>query len=139
MNNMKNAVVDQIILWIILFIIFVGFLFFVIDYANAVKVKDNTDAIADYTARMVALNKDSSEIISGANTIKDDYFTTISQSDLVCIEDETLSNHQVIINVYTTLTNSFLPVGNSNVHSKTVVFNESSETEIECTLTLSFN
>lgn len=139
MNNMKNAVVDQIILWIMLFIIFVGFLFFVIDYANAVKVKDNTDAIADYTARMVALNKDSSEIISGANTIKDDYFTTISQSDLVCIEDETLSNHQVIINVYTTLTNSFLPVGNSNVHSKTVVFNESSQTEIECTLTLSFN
>lgn len=139
MNNMKNAVVDQIILWIMLFVAFVGFLFFVIDYANAVKVKDNTDAVADYVARMVALNKESSEIISGANTIKDDYFASISQSDLVCIEDESLSNHQVIMNVYTTLTNSFLPISNSNVHSKTVVFNESSQTEIECTLTLSFN
>lgn len=138
-KNMKKAVVDQIILWIVLFTIFVSFLFFVIDYSNAIKVKDNTDAIADYIARMVALDKTNDEIVEGANKIKEDYFASIQSGNLVCTTDTTLSNYQVIINIYTTLTNGFLNVGNNNVHSKTVVFNESSEFQKECSLTLSFN
>ena len=141
MNNktMKKAVIDQIILWIVLFIAFVTFLFFVIDYSNAIKVKDNTDAIADYIARMVALDKPESDIVSGANVIKDDYFATILEDELSCSSDTTISNHQVIVNVYVTLLNGFLPIGNNNVHSKTVVFNESSEFQKECSVTLSFN
>lgn len=138
-KNMKKAFVEQIILWIMLFICFVTFLFFVIDYSNAIKVKDNTDAIADYVARMVALGNSAADTIDGANGIKDDYFASMVESDLVCVDDTTVSNHKVIVNVYTTLTNGFLPTGNSNVHSKTVVFNEKSENETECTLTLSFN
>lgn len=138
-KNMKKAFVEQIILWIMLFICFVTFLFFVIDYSNAIKVKDNTDAIADYVARMVALGNSAADTIDGANGIKDDYFASMVESDLVCVDDTTVSNHKVIVNVYTTLTNGFLPTGNSNVHSRTVVFNEKSEIETECTLTLSFN
>lgn len=138
-KNMKNGFVDQIILWIMLFICFVTFLFFVIDYSNAIKVKDNTDAIADYVARMVALGNTASDTVNGANDIKDTYFGSIAESDLVCVDNSTATNHQVIVNVYTTLTNGFLPTGNSNIHSRTVVFNEKSEIETECTLTLSFN
>jgi Flp pilus assembly protein TadG len=138
-SNMKKAVVDQIILWIVLFTIFVGFLFFIIDYSNAIKVKDNTDAIADYVGRMVALDKNETDIITGVNEIKDDYFANIDISNLICNVDTTISNHQVIVNVYTSLVNSFLPITQNNVHSKTVVFNESSEFQKECTLTLSFN
>ena len=138
-NNMKKAVIDQIILWIILFTVFVGFLFFIIDYSNAMKVKDNTDAIADYIGRMVALNKNEADIIEGVNRVKDAYFATVDLANLVCNTNNAVSNHQVIVNVYTTLTNSFLPVEANNVHSKTVVFNENSEFEKECSLTLSFN
>uniref|UniRef100_UPI0040485FCB hypothetical protein n=1 Tax=Aliarcobacter sp. TaxID=2321116 RepID=UPI0040485FCB len=138
-TNMKKAVVDQIILWIVLFITFVSFLFFILDYSNAMKVKDNVDALSDYIARMVALNKPESEIVTGANTIKDNYIATIQEGDLICNIDTSISNYQVIINTYATLTNSFLPIANDNVHSKTVVFNESSEFEKECSLTLSFN
>jgi Flp pilus assembly protein TadG len=138
-TNMKKAVVDQIILWIVLFTIFVSFLFFIIDYSNAMKVKDNTDAIADYIGRMVALNKNEADIITGVNEVKDDYFTPAQVADLICNTDNTVSNHQVIINVQTTIINSFIPVGANNVHSKTVVFNESSESQKECFLTLSFN
>ncbi|MDD2886639.1 MAG: hypothetical protein PHY66_02465 [Aliarcobacter sp.] len=138
-SNMKKAVIDQIILWIVLFTIFVSFLFFIIDYSNAVKVKDNTDAIADYIGRMVALDKNEADIITGVNGVKDDYFTPAQVADLVCTTDSAISNHQVIINVYTTIVNSFLPVVQNNIHSKTVVFNESSESQRECSITLSFN
>jgi len=138
-SNLKKAVVDQIILWIMLFIVFVGFLFFIIDYSNAIKVKDNSDALADYVARMVALNKTEGDIIAGANTIKEDYIAEITADNLNCAENNAISNHQVIVNVFATLNNNFLPVGNNNVHSRTVVFNESSEFQKECSLTLSFN
>lgn len=135
----KKAVVDQILLWIVLFITFVIFLFFTIDYSNALKVNDNASAIGNYTARMIAMNKNESEIVAGLNKIKDDYIATIQEDDLSCTEDDTKTNHQIIVNVYTTLNNSFLPTGNNNVHSKTIVFNESGDSEKECTLTLSFN
>lgn len=138
-TNMKKAVIDQIILWIVLFVTFVTFLFFIIDYSNAVKVKDNSDAIADYIARMIALNKNESVIVTEANDIKEAYFATITDANLVCTSDTSISNHQVIVNVYATLVNSFLPVVNNNIHSRTVVFNESSEFQKECSLTLSFN
>ena len=138
-TNMKKAVVDQIILWIVLFTIFVSFLFFIIDYSNAMKVKDNTDAIADYIGRMIALNKNEADIITGVNNVKDNYFAPTQVADLVCNTNNTVLNHQVIVNVYTTIINSFLPVTQNNIHSKTVVFNESSESQKECSITLSFN
>lgn len=138
-KNLKKAVVDQIFLWIVLFTIFVGFLFFIIDYSNTMKVKDNTDAIADYIGRMVALNKNEADIIEGINRVKDDYFADVSSSNLSCVANNSISNYQVVVNVYTTLTNSFIPVAQNNIHSKTVVFNENSEFEKECILTLSFN
>ena len=137
--TMKKAIVDQIILWIVLLTIFASFLFFIIDYSNAVKVKDNTDAIADYIGRMVALDKDENDIITGVNAVKDDYIATVQVADLICNTDSSISNHQVIINVYATIVNSFLPVIANNIHSKTVVFNEKSEFQKECSLTLSFN
>lgn len=141
MNNhhLKKAVVEQIVLWIFLFISFVSFLFFVIDYSNATKVKNNTDAVADYLARMVAIDKNEADIVTGINNIKDNYFQDVAVIDLVCNLDAAISNRQVIVNVYATLNNNFLPVGNNNVHSRAVVFNESSEFQKECSLTLSFN
>ena len=137
-TKMKKAVVDQILLWIVLFTIFVSFLFFIIEYSNAIKVKDNSDAIADYTAKMVSIGNTNSEIISGLNNIKDDYFAVILEDALVCSEDTSTSNRQVIINIYATLSGGFLNLGSNNIHSKTVIFNENSEYKKECSLTLNF-
>lgn len=137
-TNMKKAVIDQIILWIVLFIIFVGFLFFVIEYSNAVKVKDNVDAVADYTARMVALGETETTIATGINAnIKDDYFANVVAADIVCTEDTATSNYQVVVEVKTTYSNDF--IADTNVLSKTVVFNEQSEFKNECKLTLKIN
>lgn len=132
-TNMKNAVIDQVILWIVLFTIFVTILFFIIEYSNAIKVKDNTDAIADYAARMVALDRTDAEIIDGINeNIKDDFFSDVT--GITCTEDTTASTYQVILNVKTTLSNDFLT--SNEIHSRTVVFNESSEFKKECDITI---
>lgn len=136
-KNLKKAVVEQIILWIVIFTAFVGFLFFIIEYSGAVRVKENGDAIASYTAKMVSLSQDESDIIRGINNIKADYVNTLTSNSLFCSEDQNSSNRQVIVNVYATLDNSFLPSKTNNIHSKIVVFNESSEFKKECNITLS--
>lgn len=137
--NLKNAIIDQILLWIVLFTIFVGFLFFIIDYSNTVKAQDNTSAIADYIARMNALDKQESDIVIGINQIKNSYFATVTSNDLNCTTNTGISNYQVIVNVYATMINNFLSSQANNIHSKAVVFNESSAFQKECSLTLSFN
>ncbi len=138
-RSMKNAFVEQIILWIVIFVSFVGFLFFVIDYSNALKVKENADSIAQYTSRMVAIGKPEADIVDGINSLKGDYVNSIGVGDLSCSEDLTVTSRQVIVNVYTTLNNSFITDGTNNVHSKSVVYNEVSEYEKECNLTLTLN
>lgn len=138
-HNFKKAVIDQIILWIVIFTSFVGLLFFVIDYSNALKVNENADSIANYTARMVSLSEDESDIVNGINNIKGDYVSTIQSADLVCSENQANLNRQVIVNVYATLDNDFLTGNSNNVHAKAVVYNESSEFEKVCNLTLGFN
>ncbi|MGM0518386.1 MAG: hypothetical protein ACQERD_01940 [Campylobacterota bacterium] len=138
-HSMKNAFVEQIILWIVIFVSFVGFLFFVIDYSNSLKVKENADSIAQYTSRMVAINKPLVSVAQGINEIKGDFVKTVSVGDLNCSENTAVTNRQVIVNVYATLNNSFLTNNSNNIHSKSVVYNESSEYEKECNLTLTFN
>ena len=160
-TNMKKAAIDQIIVWIVLFTLFVGFLFFIIEYATAMKVKDDTDAVADFMARKVSLNNtdvDGDGILDNLdldasgngytdllatklNAIKNSYFKDIDgDNDISCtkksISDTDADNYQVIANVKTTLSNGFMPTGLDNVHSRVVVFNEDDKYEVECTLTL---
>lgn len=138
-KNFKDAVVEQIVLWIVIFMSFVTVFFFVIDYANALKVNENAETLSQYAARMIAINEEVDDIIAGMNNIKGDHVATIQSDDLVCVDDTSVSNRQVIVNIYATLDNDFLSDGENNVHSKTVVFNESSEFQKECSLTLSLN
>lgn len=138
-NNLKNAVVEQIVLWIVIFMSFVTMFFFVIDYSNALKANENADTLSQYAARMISINEETDDIIAGMNNIKGDHVATIESDDLVCVDDTSVSNRQVIVNIYATLDNDFLEGDANNVHSKTVVFNESSEFQKECSLTLSLN
>lgn len=138
-HNLKKAVLDQIILWIVLFIMFVSFLFFIIDYSNVIKVKDNTDALADYMARRVALNSDveNYDLASSLNNVKASFFNDIQNNDITCTTSIN-ENYQIIVNIYTTINNSFLPVSSDNVHSKVVIFGENDSFDVECNLTLTF-
>lgn len=136
-NNMKQAAIDQILLWLVLFTIFVSFLFFVIDYSLAIRIKDNADSLADYGARMVALGRTDAEVVAGMNNIKLGSFNTILDADLTCTQGAT-SNYQVQFNVYTTYVSDFFGSDANNVHGKTVVFNEVSDLEKDCSVTLTF-
>jgi Flp pilus assembly protein TadG len=130
----KKGTIDQIMLWMVLFTIFVSFLFFVIDYSSAIRVKDNCDSVADYGARMVALGKEDAVISDGINELKLDMFPTVSSGQITCTQDVSVENYQVIFNVYATFESNFLPT--SNIHSKRVVFNEVNQFQVTCNLTL---
>ena len=137
-TNMKQAIIDQILLWIVMITFFATFLFFVINYSTALRIKDNIDALADYGARMIALGRTDAEVVAGMNNIKLNSMATIQEADLNCVEAAT-SNYQVQMIVQTTFDSTFLEATPNNVLGKTVVFNEISELEKTCTITVSMN
>lgn len=135
---MKKAFVDQIVLWITGFIFFVILLFMTIKYSQALRVKENLDAISNYGARMVALGKTNEEIAAGLNGVKLGIFGEILPSDIICISSES-QTYQAIFVAKTTYVNDFLEDKENNVNSKTIFFNESSSNEINCELRLEPN
>lgn len=137
-TNMKQAIIDQMLLWIVMITFFATFLFFVINYSTALRIKDNIDALADYGARMIALGRTDAEVVAGMNNIKLNSMATIQEADLNCVEAAT-SNYQVQMIVQTTFDSTFLEATPNNVLGKTVVFNEISELEKTCTITVSMN
>ena len=135
---MKKAFVDQIVLWITGFIFFVILLFMTIEYAQALRIKENLDAISNYGARMVALGKTNEEIAAGLDGVKLGIFGEILPSDIICISSES-QTYQAIFVAKTTYVNDFLEDKENNVNSKTIFFNESSSNEINCELRLEPN
>lgn len=137
-KKMKQAAIDQILLWLVLLTIFVSFLFLVIDYSVALRIKDNVDALADYGSRLVALGRTDAEVVAGMNNVKLTSMATIQEADLSCTTGAT-SNYQVQFTVQATFSSTFFDTGANNVRGKTVVFNEISDLEKTCTVTITFN
>lgn len=136
-NRMKTAVIDQILLWIILITVFATFLFFIVNYSVALRIKDNVDSLTDYGARMVALGRSDAEVVAGLNNIKLSSMADIQEADLNCVENAN-SNYQVEFNVLATYDSTFFESGANNVQGRAVVFNEISDLEKICSLTLAF-
>ena len=133
--NMKDAIVENIILWVILFVSFATLLFFSVEYSTSLRVIDKANALSDYGARAVSLGKSDSEVVDGLNQIKGDSFNTITTGNLTCTENVGTENYQVEFNTYTTYENNFLTnQGTNNIRGKRVVFNEVSSTEKVCNL-----
>lgn len=132
---MRKAVIDQMLLWIVLFIGFVTIFFMVIDYYLVVKVKDRCDAIVHYGVRMKALGKDDIDIVTGLNNIKGNYFDTIVEGDIDCTEDSGATNYQVVFTTSINITNRFISE-NESIYSKASSFNEVDSSSIDCNLTL---
>jgi hypothetical protein len=132
---MKQAIVDQIILWIILFVSFVTIFYLVIDYYMVIKTKDQSDLLSNYGARMKALGKDDATVVAGLNTLKGDYFQTIQEANLSCVNLAT-ERYQIIFTTNIHLKNSFLNE-NDKIYSRSSAFNEINATDINCSLNLS--
>ena len=130
----KKGIVDQIILWIVLFVSFVTIFLLVIDYYTVIKVKDKCNALANYSVRMKALGKDTATIVAGLNSIKTDFFDTIVEADLTCTQPGT-NDYKVILTTNITFTNKFLSEG-EKIYSKATAFNEVDSTDTECSLNL---
>lgn len=130
---MRSAIVDQVLLWIVLFVAFVTIFFMVLDYSFVLKGRENCATISNYAARSVSLGNTEDEVIARVNSIKGDYFATATTADLVCTDLGT-TNYQINFTTQMTLDNRFL---SDNTISESVgVFNESSPADISCTLTL---
>ena len=134
----KKAVIDQMLLWIVLFISFVTIFLLVIDYYMVLKTKDRTDTIVNYGVRMKALGRDDIDIVSGINNIKSDFFDTVITDDLSCTDDNETTSYQVIFSTSVTFNNMFLS-DTDQINSKASAFNEVNSHNIDCNLTLRTN
>ena len=134
-TNMKKAVVDQILLWTVIFVSFVTILFLVIDYSMIMRVKGNADLMSQYSARMIAIGKTNDEIATQLNSMKLDYFATVAGTDISCTSSA-LGSYKVIFTVNGLYTDTHILNNRSTISSRSAVFNELSTDEIECTLTL---
>ncbi len=137
-NNMKPAVVDQILLWLVLLVGFVTLLFITIDYSSVMRLKNNNDTLAQQGARMIALGKTNDEVAESLNNIKNIYYSDVSGEDITCVE-VTATSYQVIFNVVSTYTDARILTISDSIFSKVAVFNESDSNEITCTLTMTNN
>lgn len=140
-NNMKPAILDHIILWMILFVSFVILLFIVIDYSAVVRVKNNTDILAHYGARMAALGADETDIATKLNNIKIPYFDTIVAADVNCTTSIPAADeeYQIVFTVTSNYNDAKLLTITDDITSRVATFNERSSDYITCDLDLRKN
>lgn len=131
-NNMKPAYIENVILWMVMFVGFATMFFFVIDYSTIVKVKDNMDALSDYGANIIA-RQGISDISTELNDMKVARINTISAGDLSCASvADTPPTFQVIF--ITETTNNSIEFYSNKLTSRRVVFNETNSNTVTCTL-----
>lgn len=135
-EKMKNAYIENILMWIVIFTGFVWTLFFVVDYASVIRIQDNMNAMADYGARIIGLNGESgndSNFIQNLNTMRVNAINPINSGNVICssVSDGAF---QVIFNVRTTNTDYKFYTG--SLSSRRVVFNETNTNTITCNLSV---
>ena len=148
-NNMKPAVIEQMIMWMVIFIGFVWMFFFVIDYAKVIRIQDNMDDLSKFGARYVSRINDQTTIgndnnlITSLNDISGNMIAPLSTANINCNiansapED---TNSQSIFIVQGTYNKSFLKdQGANNLQSRTVVYNNANVEQIICTLSITIN
>ena len=69
-DTKKPAYIENIILWMVMFIGFATMFFFVIDYATIIRTKDNIDALSDYGANVIAVQGVGTDMIAELNNTK---------------------------------------------------------------------
>jgi len=130
---MRSAIIDQIMLWIFIFVFFVIIFVLVIDYYTLIKTKDSCDTISNYGARMKALGKSNTIIATELNKRKSNRMETIDTNDILCYEN-TPGNYQVVF--HTNMELNTTTFKEKLINSSSSAFNELDSTDIECTLTI---
>lgn len=148
-NQMKLAYIDQMLMWIVIFVSFAWMFFFVINYATAVKLNENMDYLSKFAARYVSNLNNQTDVpndallISNLNAIRVDKIGIISSSDITCIIATTApdnTNSQCIFETQGTYNKGFLSnQGTNNLKSRVVIYNNQSAAQISCTLSVTIN
>ncbi|MEA3384038.1 MAG: hypothetical protein U9Q20_05120 [Campylobacterota bacterium] len=131
---MRKAVIDQMMLWIVIFVSFIVILFLVIDYYVILKTKDRCDMLANYAVRMKALGRTDDNISSGLNSLSNGDFGTINIPDDWCTYNDSSGNYQVKVSMTSEI--NTITFKNSNIESYASAFNEVNSSTIDCTLEL---
>ena len=137
-DTKKPAYIENIILWMVMFIGFATMFFFVIDYATIIRTKDNIDALSDYGANVIAVQGVGTDMIAELNNTKISKIKTINASDLVCDSvADVPPTYQVIF--ITETSNDSIEFYNDKLTSKRVVFNEVNTETVTCKLTVTLS
>lgn len=136
-KSMKKAYIENILLWMVMFMGFVTLFFFIIDYSTIVRVKDNMDAISDYGARNVAISGIVNDLSTNINNMKVSGINTVNADTTSICVNTTNNSYQVIFITQTTNTD-YKFFGNQLV-SKRVVFNQVNSDTVTCTLNITLS
>lgn len=135
---MKKAAIENVLVWLLTFIGFGSLLFFVINYASIIRIKDNMDAMCDYAAHIIANEGTGADIVTRLNEIRANDVQAIASGDISCTSVlDTPPTYQVIFTAVTT-NNSYKFYGQA-LQSTRVVFNEVNNETVTCTLTITLN
>ena len=135
-KKMVPAIIDQMMMWMIIFVGFVVLLFLVVDYSMVMKIKGNIDLMSEYSARMVSLGNTNDDIATKLNSMKLSYFSDIAGGDISCDTPVDSNAYQVIFNITGLYTDTNILDPQNSIISRRVVFNEIDSNTIECYLTL---
>lgn len=133
-NNLnKNAFIENILLWFIMIVSFIGILFLVLEYSKILRINHTLSMMSDYGARMRTKGKDDATIIAGLNNLKLKSISTINTQDFICSTNFSINNNQLIFNVTFQFNSTLF---NQMVRQRTIIFNESGNFQTECEVTL---
>lgn len=141
-HNLKAAYIENVIIWMVMFVGFATLFFFIIDYATVIRVKDNMDALSDYGARKIAVNGTSettlNDLVARFNDMKVRGLANITAANLVCnsVMDDP-AKYQVVFTTQTPEGTS-IKFYNQQLVSTRAVYNESDAQTVTCTLTVTF-
>ncbi len=134
-NRMKSAAVENIIIWMLIFSMFVSIFFFIINYASIIRTKDIVDALADYGSNYIATKGVGDDISKTMNSIASVSFKKINaDTSVICNPPDANHKYQIIFNV--TTTNDSFYFYNEKISSKRVVFNQLGSESITCNLSV---
>ena len=136
-KNMKKAYIENILLWMVMFIGFATLFFFIINYASIVRVKDNMDAISDYGARNVAINGIGSDLSANINNMRVSAVNNVAADTSTICASVSNNAHQVIF--ITQTTNLDYKFFGNQLFSKRVVFNDVNSDTVTCTLNITLS
>lgn len=135
LTNMKEAAIENVFVWIVLFATFASIFFFIINYTTITRTIDTIDSLAEFGANHVGTNGVGADLSTIMNEIATKNISTISaDTNTICTTVDN-SQYKVIFNV--TSTNTSLYFYSGQLSSKKVVFNQDTTGDtITCNLSV---